>query len=157
MNAALLLALSLAPSAAPPPSPPAPPCAPVPLAFMAAGGALATAWPEVPGDVQISDLGRFPPAEVVGRRTEWLVAHREWARGQAGLHPHETWRRHYAIRVDEMCEAWSWLGRAQDATEHGGQGCAGDSEWNCLPALRFLREQVGAEAYARGEMPFPSP
>ena len=132
---------------------------PVPLAFMAVGGALATAFPEAPGDVDLSDLNRFPPGGVALERRDWLMGHWKWAVGQAELRAWNAAGWDYAREVDAMWWAWHYLWMAGEVrVVYNPQGeVAWENTEERLRYLKQLRDRIGHDAYARGEMPFPRP
>lgn len=96
----------------------------------------------------MTDLARFPHAEVAAATYEFAREHVEWARAQQAMHPWEpSWCRW--IEEAEHCrECWHqlWIAAIED-----------DGTYSRVEALRELKDLIGPDAYRAGHMPPPAP
>ena len=94
----------------------------------------------------LADRDRFPPREVARQAMQFNRAYRSHLLHQQAmqLHRWEEWQE-AITETDYLFHCWDWL--------HAVQGGEGRDEAYWLRSLERLKELIGEEAYAAGQMP----
>ena len=117
------------------------------VALAVAAGLPATGAP----NPTLEDLARFPPYGVTDANADFASAHKNWLYERRNFWLTTEERDYWQARYDDQYwrwDVWTDLRLAQQYAASGNVESARDR-------LRWIRNNIGDDAFYRGEMPLP--
>ena len=102
-----------------------------------------------PPDVSLDDLERFPPAALVSRTADFTGKHKYWLEERKKFWMNSEERDYWEARCQDQYWRWDVWTDLRLAQQYAAQGSLDEA----LQRLRFIRNNIGADAYDQGAMP----